>query len=217
MRMRKKKHGAERIEACSELLIKNPESLRDNPSVAFSNPKLPLCLEIGCGKGDFACGMALKYKDMNFIAVERVADVCCVALEKAMNRLNDMNSNLKFIIGNADCLNEWFGDNQFDRIYLNFSDPWPKAGHSKRRLTHRNYLEKYRKLLKNNGTLFFKTDNEGLFDFSVEEFKEFGLKIVWMTKDLHSSERANDNVMTEYERNFSQKGFKICMAEVKFP
>lgn len=217
MRMRKKKHGAERIEACSALLIKDPEKLHDNPGAVFENPNLPLCLEIGCGKGDFACGMSAKNSNLNFIAVERVADVCCVALEKAMHKFDGKSTNLKFIIGNADSLNEWFGDCNFDRIYLNFSDPWPKAGHAKRRLTHKNYLEKYKKILKKGGKLFFKTDNEGLFDFSIEEFKNFGLNILWMTKDLHVSERAEDNVMTEYERNFSQKGFKICMAEVQFP
>ena len=101
-------------------------------------------------------------------------------------------------------------------IYLNFSDPWPKAGHAKRRLTHKNYLERYKKLLKEDGRLIFKTDNVGLFDFSIESFEEFGCEIEWMTRDLHNSERAEGNVMTEYEKNFSEKGFTINSAIVKF-
>ena len=103
-----------------------------------------------------------------------------------------------------------------DILYLNFSDPWPKAGHAKRRLTHRNYLAKYKKLLKEGGLLIFKTDNAGLFDFSLEEFEAFGLEMLWQTRDLHNSERAATNVMTEYEKNFSEKGFSICSAIVRF-
>jgi tRNA (guanine-N7-)-methyltransferase len=111
---------------------------------------------------------------------------------------------------------EWFPEHSLDVIYLNFSDPWPKAGHAKRRLTHKNYLERYKKLLKEDGRLIFKTDNVGLFDFSLESFEEFGCVVEWMTRDLHNSERAADNVMTEYEKNFSEKGFTINSAIVRF-
>ena len=99
---------------------------------------------------------------------------------------------------------------------MNFSDPWPKKGHAKRRLTHRGFLESYRKVLKEGGRLVLKTDNVGLFDFSLEEFEACGLNMVWHTRDLHNSERAEANVMTEYEKNFSEKGFTICSAEVIF-
>jgi tRNA (guanine-N7-)-methyltransferase len=148
--------------------------------------------------------------------MERVRDVCCIALEKAMACKESRPDNLRFIIGNADNLEEWFPEKCLDGIYLNFSDPWPKAGHAKRRLTHRNYLAKYKKLLKDGGLLIFKTDNVGLFDFSLEEFAEFGLKTEWMTRDLHNSDRAEGNVMTEYEKNFSEKGFTINSAIVRF-
>ena len=214
--MRKKKHGEERILACAELLIQDPTVLKDDPAAAFSDKSRKLCLEIGCGKGNFAVGMAEKNTDCNFIAMERVRDVCCLALEKAMACKETRPDNLRFIIGDADNLEEWFPEHCLDVLYLNFSDPWPKAGHAKRRLTHRNYLAKYKKLLKEGGLLIFKTDNVGLFDFSLEEFAEFGLKIEWMTRDLHNSERAEGNVMTEYEKNFSEKGFTINSAIVRF-
>ena len=216
MRMRKKKHGEERILACAELLISDPSTLKDDPKSPFSDKEKALCLEIGCGKGSFAVGTTENEHDINLIAMERVRDVCCLALEKAMACKETRPDNLRFIIGDADNLEEWFPEGCLDRLYLNFSDPWPKAGHAKRRLTHRNYLLKYKKLLKAGGLLIFKTDNVGLFDFSLEEFEALGLEIVWMTRDLHNSERAENNVMTEYERNFSQKGFTINSAIVRF-
>ena len=216
MRMRKKKHGEERILACAELLISDPTVLKDDPKIPFADKEKELCLEIGCGKGNFAVGMAEKYPECNFIAMERVRDVCCIALEKAMACKETRPDNLRFIIGDADNLDEWFPEHSVDRLYLNFSDPWPKAGHAKRRLTHKNYLARYKRLLKEGGLLIFKTDNVGLFDFSLESFEEFGLETLWYTRDLHNSERAEGNVMTEYEKNFSEKGFTINSAIVRF-
>lgn len=216
MRMRKKKHGEERIRACAELLIEDPSVLKGDPQAPFADKSRKLCLEIGCGKGNFAVGTAAKDHDCNIIAMERARDVCCLALEKAMAQKDTRPDNLRFIIGDADKLEEWFPEGCLDVLYLNFSDPWPKAGHAKRRLTHRNYLAKYKNLLKEGGLLIFKTDNVGLFDFSLEEFSEFGLTVEWMTRDLHNSERACGNVMTEYEKNFSEKGFTINSAIVRF-
>ncbi len=216
MRMRKKKHGAERILACSELMIQDFEALKADPKYAFADKEKSLALEIGCGKGNFACGMSEKYHGVNFIAMEKVSDVCCIALEKAKKSGESRPDNLRFIIGDANNLCEWFPEHSVDIIYLNFSDPWPKKGHAKRRLTHRGFLEAYRKVLKEGGKLVLKTDNVGLFDFSLEEFEACGLTIEWQTRDLHNSERADDNVMTEYEKNFSEKGFAICSAEVIF-
>ena len=216
MRMRKKKHGDERIQACAELLIEDPSILKNDPTLPFADKDKKLCLEIGCGKGNFAVGTAAKDTDCNLIAMERVRDVCCLALEKAMACKETRPDNLRFIIGDADNLDEWFPEHCLDVLYLNFSDPWPKAGHAKRRLTHKNYLTRYKRILKEGGLLIFKTDNVGLFDFSLEEFENFGLKIEWMTRDLHNSERAEGNVMTEYEKNFSEKGFTINSAIVRF-
>ena len=217
MRVRKKKNGQQRIDACSELLIGNVEDLREGFAKMFDASR-PVHLEIGCGKGNFAIGMSRKYPDVNFIAMEKVADVCCVALEKAVASKDERkNDNLRFLIGDARTLEENLPENSLDCIYLNFSDPWPKSGHAKRRLTHRSFLEIYARVLKNDGILRFKTDNVGLFDFSLEEFAAFGGEIIWQTRDLHSTEKACDNVMTEYEKSFSEKGFPICSAWVRLP
>jgi tRNA (guanine-N7-)-methyltransferase len=211
MRMRKKKHGAERIEACSDLIIKDMTISDDNIKNIFGNDKsLPLWLEIGCGKGAFICGLAEKYPNVNLIALERVPDVAVLAMEKcrAAN-----HQNIRFIVGDINKLWELFGDGSIDRIYLNFSDPWPKKGHAKRRLTYRTFLEQYRRILKPDGSIFFKTDNRALFDFSLEEFRECGFRLENITYDLHNSEYSADNIMTEYERNFSEKGFPINRVE----
>ena len=215
MRMRRKKHGAERIAACSAILIEQNSAETVDPASFFSVSR-PLHLEIGCGKGDFAVGMATKHPDCNFIAMERVPDVACIALEKAMAAKDSRPDNLRFLIGDAQTLNDRFLPHTVERIYLNFSDPWPKKGYAKRRLTHRGFLEAYRTLLCEGGTLYLKTDNEGLFDFSLEEFAACGLTVEWISRDLHTSEMAADNVMTEYERSFSEKGQVIYSAHVRF-
>ncbi len=216
MRMRKKKHGAERIEACAALRISDPTQMLDGFGEIFKND-LPVHMEIGCGKGNFACGMAKANPDINFVAVERVADVCCIALEKAKASVDERErDNLRFLIGDAKILAESVKPHSLDCIYLNFSDPWPKKGHAKRRLTHRSFLDIYKNLLRDDGLLRLKTDNVGLFDFSLEEFEAVGATVIWQTRDLHASEKSADNVMTEYEKNFSEKGFSICSAWVKF-
>ncbi len=215
MRMRRKKHGTERIAACAEILIGEPSLPAPDPQSYFSAER-PIHLEIGCGKGDFAVGMSEKHSDCNFIAMERVPDVACLALEKAMRRKEARNDNLRFLIGDARNVAEWFPAHSVDCIYLNFSDPWPKKGYAKRRLTHAGFLELYRSVLREGGLLRLKTDNEGLFDFSLEQFELCGLTVEWLTRDLHRSEKNADNVMTEYERNFSQKGQVIYSAWVRF-
>ena len=216
MRVRKKKNGAARIAACSDLLIASPELLREGFGGIFPKDQ-PVHLEIGCGKGNFACGMAQKYPSVNFVALERVSDVCCIALEKAKQSAEEREGdNLRFMITDAAMLADNLPEHSIDCIYLNFSDPWPKSGHAKRRLTHSNFLKIYKKLLKEDGILKFKTDNVGLFDFSLEEFEQFGTELLFVTRDLHSEECAADNVMTEYEKNFSEKGFTINSAWIKF-
>ncbi len=216
MRMRRKKHGAERIAACSEILIAEPSIPAVDPQVYFTESR-PIHLEIGCGKGDFAVGMSSKHPDENWIAMERVPDVACLALEKAMRHKDERPDNLRFLIGDARNLTEWFLPHSVDCIYLNFSDPWPKKGYAKRRLTHAGFLELYRTVLRHGGLLRLKTDNEGLFDFSLEQFEACGLTVEWQSRDLHHSEKNEGNVMTEYERNFSQKGQVIYSAWVRFP
>ena len=216
MRVRKKKNGAQRIEACSHLLVSDLSAL-SAPDEIFENAAT-LHLEIGCGKGNFACGMAEKYPEVNFIAVEKVADVCCVALEKAVSRTEDRaRDNLRFLIGDAKFLEDTVKPHSVDCIYLNFSDPWPKSGHAKRRLTYRTFLAIYEKLLKEDGVLRLKTDNDGFFASSLEEFELYGADVFWKTEDLHATDKSADNVMTEYEANFSAKGVNIKSAWVRFP
>ena len=226
MRMRKKKHSAERIAACSGYLI--PDTPGSDPRLCFEKQS-PLYLEIGCGKGDFALGLANRNPDKNIIAVEKIPDVAMFALEKAAgikpgpDRGDEavvpgaLYSNIRFIIGDAVYLADRFPPESVERIYLNFSDPWPKKGYYKRRLTAPGFLEIYRKILIPGGELHFKTDSQDLFDWSLESFRDFGLELLFSTRDLHSSEEAAGNIMTEYEKRFSEAGMPIYSAHVRFP
>lgn len=214
MRARKKKHGAERLEAASAVRCKEAAVVLENIQAPFDAER-PVHLEIGCGKGKFACDMAAAHPDINFYAVEKVLDVMVSATERAISCADTRPDNLRFILGDADTLCEWFAPLSIDCIYLNFSDPWPKKGYSKRRLTYRRFLEIYKTLLKEGGVLRLKTDNVGLFDFSLEEFEAAGFEVLKMSRDLHASEYNEGNIMTEYETNFSSQGIPINFAEVK--
>lgn len=200
MRARKKKHGAERLAAVSGYFSEKPEINKDKVTY----------LEIGCGKGKFIIENAERNPDVDYIAVEKVPDVILLAAEKANER---QLKNVRFMIGDAKGLAEVFEPHSIDYIFLNFSDPWPKAGHYKRRLTYKTFLDVYRQILKEDGAIFFKTDNAGLFQFSLEQFTEDGWRLENVTDDLHNSEFAKDNIMTEYEKNFSEKGFSIHRLE----
>lgn len=216
MRMRKKKHSSERIEKCADLLIKYPIDLFGHEDTLFGKGT-PLLLEIGCGKGDFATGLSLKYPKFGIIAVERVPDVAMFALEKATSTINTRPDNLRFIIGNAEYITDWFSSKIFSCIYINFCDPWPKKGYFKRRLTAPSYLEKYKKIIVPGGELHFKTDNESLFDWSLKQFEESGLDLIYVTRDLHNSKFAIDNIETEYEHRFVSMGQNIFSAHIRFP
>ncbi|MBO5432739.1 MAG: tRNA (guanosine(46)-N7)-methyltransferase TrmB, partial [Clostridia bacterium] len=199
MRVKRKKHGAERLEACGNIVVKDLKAEGKTAKELFGNDN-PIRIEIGCGKGDFIVGTAAKEPDVNFLAIERVSDVLVMAAEKIKE---SGLSNIRVCCIDAKELAEIFEEGSIDRIYLNFSDPWPKSKHYKRRLTYRSFLEIYKKILKDNGAIFFKTDNRGLFDFSLEEFEAFGMRMEKLTFDLHNSEYMEGNVMTEYERRFS--------------
>ncbi len=196
MRMRKKKNGALRLNECADLLITKREDI----------PCFPITVEIGCGKGKFILETAKRNPDTNFIAMEKIPDVAMLAAEKIRD---EGITNVKFIVGDAMTLPELFREGEIERIYLNFSDPWPHNGHAKRRLTDRGFLELYKTLLTPDGEIVFKTDNRPLFDFSLEEFKYMGFDLEDLTYDLHNSEYMADNIVTEYEANFSAKGFSI--------
>lgn len=216
MRMRKKKNGEARLSACSEVILERPESPMKDPASDMGRAGSLVFLEIGAGKGGFACGMAKANPDACYFAMERVGDCVVLAVEKAKEDPS-LAENLRFMINNADNLAFIFGKGTVDRIFLNFSDPWSKKGYAKRRLTHRRYLALYSYLLKDGGRLTFKTDNVGLFDFSLEQIEAIGLKPVKLTRDLHASEWQEGNVVTEYEAAFSAQGVKINMLEIVKP
>lgn len=217
MRMRKKKNADSRIAACGEFVVEYPQDMRgiwhtlyDNSDNSESGNSPPLYLEIGCGKGDFICGMAQKYPEINFIAIEKISDVAVIALEK----VKSLNlGNVRIIINDAANLREYFSDGEISRIYLNFSDPWKKRYQHNKRLTHLSFLEMYKKILVSDAAIFFKTDNIDLFDFSVKSFRANGFDVENITYDLHSSELAEDNIMTEYEKNFVSQNVPICRLE----
>lgn len=212
MRVKKKKHGEQRLADCGDIVIKDLKNAGNTSQTLFGNSN-PLRLEIGCGKGDFIVGTASKEPNVNFLAIERISDVLVTAAEKVKN---SELKNVRVCCIDAKELADIFESGSIDRIYLNFSDPWPKSKHAKRRLTYRTFLEIYKKVLKPNGAVYFKTDNRGLFDFSLEEFKEFGLYLEKLTYDLHNSEYCDGNVMTEYEKRFSSMGVPINRVEAYF-
>ena len=203
MRMRKKKNGSARMEACGEYVLPMNE-------LSLAAKDKPLYVEIGCGKGTFLCESALRDGGAFFIGFERVFDVALLAAEKLRER---EVTNARVTVGNAAGIADMFAPHSVKRIYLNFSDPWPKARHAKRRLTYRSFLESYKKILTPDGEIFFKTDNRPLFDFSLEELRESGFHLRNITNDLHSSEWEEGNIHTEYEDNFSAKGFTINRVE----
>ncbi len=217
MRMRKKKHGAERLDACREFLLENIEEPMLAPSEALGMHGAELWLEIGAGKGGFAVKMAKSNPDVAYIAMEKVTDCIVLAAEGAKREFENGKSNLRFINDTADNLTKLFAKGTISRIFLNFSDPWSKKGYAKRRLTHERYLSVYFNLLKDGGKLRFKTDNVGLFDFSLEEIEKMGLTPDVVTRDLHASSYADGNIMTEYETAFSSQGIKINMLEITKP
>lgn len=201
--------GADDVIRESEYAIKNPETHKGNWVEVFGR-KAPLYIEIGMGKGRFIVDNALKYPDINFIGIERYSSVLLRALQK-LDELETIPSNLKFICMDAKSVEDVFEKNEVDKIYLNFSDPWPKDRHAKRRLPSREFLKRFDKVLKADGVIEFKTDNRGLFDFAVEELEPAGWKLKELTYDLHNDPKMNDgNIMTEYEEKFSSIGNPIC-------
>lgn len=216
MRMRKKKHAEDRLLACEEYLYKHEgQPLTDPALQVFGKGGAPVYLEIGAGKGGFACGVISGEPDVCYFAMERVTDCVVLAAERAKSEVGE--GSLRFLIDTADNLTRIFAPGTVDRIFLNFSDPWSKKGYAKRRLTHRRYLSVYMNLLKDGGVLRFKTDNVGLFDFSLEEIEAVGLVPDILTRDLHASQWQEGNVVTEYEASFSALGVKINMLQVTKP
>ena len=205
MRMRKNKNADARMTACSYLKIENPSEYKGKWKDAVSKGK-DIFLEIGCGKGTFITELAKQNPDKFYVAMELVPDVIMLAMEKAADLKLD---NVMFVCFNAANLTDVFEDDELCGLYLNFSDPWPKNRHFKRRLTYISFLEQYKKVIKQGGHIFFKTDNRPLFDFSLVQFNDASIPLSNVCTDLHTSMWEKDNIHTEYEDNFSAKGFKI--------
>ena len=191
-------------------VIKNPKEFRGNWTSVFGNDR-PIRIEIGMGKGRFLLNMAKTYPNINFIGIERYSSVLLRAVEKFDTEEFSDLPNIRFVCMDARELPEVFAESEVDRIYLNFSDPWPKDRHAKRRLESRQFLARYNQILKKDGTIEFKTDNRALFDFALEEVEAAGWTLNEKTFDLHADARLNEgNVMTEYEERFSAQGNPIC-------
>lgn len=208
MRIRTKKNRAARLEKV-EGLFAVLDGERIDVDASF-DAKRPLWLEIGCGKGTFAARMSARHTEVNYLAFERVIDVLLMAMEKAAG---EGCGNLRFCNCNAENLPVLLEGQRLDRIFINFCDPWPKKRNAKRRLTSPLFLEKYKALLSPGARIYFKTDNADLFDYSIEQFSSCGYTLENICRDLHSSPLNADNIETEYEKNFSEKGFKINYLE----
>ena len=190
-------------------VIKEETRHRGNWARVFGNDR-PVYIEIGMGKGRFIMNMAKAHPEINFIGIERYSSVLLRAVEKFdTDEFNEL-TNVRFICMDAREIGDVFAPGEVERIYLNFSDPWPKARHARRRLTSTEFLARYEQVLKEGGLLEFKTDNTGLFDFSLEQISEAGWTLQAHTYDLHHNEEMNrGNIMTEYEEKFSAKGNPI--------
>ena len=204
MRLRNVKGSRETI-AANPLVIQEVKEQKGHWTEVFENDQ-PLYIEIGMGKGQFIIEMARRNPDKNFIGIEKYSSVLVRALEKCEE---DAPANLRFIRMDAEEILDVFAVDEVSGIYLNFSDPWPKDRHAKRRLTYRDFWARYKEILKPEGQVIFKTDNRPLFDFSLEEVEIAGWTLENVTFDLHHSEYMEGNVMTEYEAKFSAKGNPI--------
>ena len=210
MRMRKVKWATDYLPTAN-CLVKEPSKQAGNWKKLMGTDTLHI--EIGCGKGNYSLDMAKMYKDTGFIAIEKNESAAGIAAKKYDEDTED--KHLKLIQDDASSIGEWFGPREVDVIHLNFSDPWPKSRHEKRRLTYKTFLDTYKQILPANGEIHFKTDNRGLFEYSLASFSQYGMVLnkVWL--DLHASDYEG-NVMTEYERKFSEKGQVIYRVEAQF-
>lgn len=211
MRVRNHPGAAEMLAAHPNFVISDPTLWKGKWNELFGNDH-PIHIEIGMGKGQFITGMAKAHPEINYIGVEMQVSVVSIALDKLIEQ---PLPNLKLLHVDGSALTEYFADSEVDQIYLNFSDPWPKKRHEKRRLTYKTFLAVDEQILRPNGEIHFKTDNQGLFEYSLASFSQYGmiLKQVWL--DLHQSQ-FEGNIMTEYEEKFSSKGQRIYRVEARF-
>ena len=206
MRLRKKPHTFEKLENFSDFVtIEKIDATRAGQWQNLFGNENQIFVELGTGKGDFISQLAEKNPQINFIGLEMEPTVVLAAARKVQEK---NLYNVKLFVFDINNIEEIFDENEIDRLYINFCDPWPKKRHAKRRLTYITFLQKYKKILKPRGEIHFKTDNRGLFDFSLEQFALANLKISEISYDLHANEPP-ENIRTEYENRFSAEGVPI--------
>ncbi|MFD1775660.1 tRNA (guanosine(46)-N7)-methyltransferase TrmB [Paenibacillus rhizophilus] len=216
MRLRGRKGIRESLEQQTDLVVLDPRSHKGQWAGVFGNDR-PIYVEFGMGKGQFISRMSRKYPEINFIGVDMYDELIRRAAEKARNEWEpeglETPPNLKLALANIDYAEEVFAEGELQRIYLNFSDPWPKTKHARRRLTHPRFLDKYRGLLNPLGEIHLKTDSRSLFEFSLNAFSDFGLQMTNISLDLHAGGINEEHVMTEYETKFVGQGIQIHRCE----
>ena len=228
MRMRKKRNFDSRMEACGDLLLaKGANGILNMKEAAESyralidykavfgeeRADLPVALEIGCGKGGFVIALAQANPNVNYLALEKMSNVILTPLEAVKA---EGLTNVKFLNVRAECLPCYIPEGSLDVIYLNFSTPLPKLGYATQRLTHRNFLEVYKKLLKKGGRIIQKTDNRDFFDFSIEEYTACGFTLENVSYDLHRDGNPSWNIVTEYEQKWVEQGLPIHRVEAVY-
>lgn len=211
MRVRHKPWAKDKLSAYPQYVVQTPEENKGNWQSIFEQ-KGPIHIEVGTGKGRFISEMAKANPSINYLGIEIQESVIVTALDRLIEA--DV-PNVKLMNSNAADLTTFFADNEVDRVYLNFSDPWPKTRHEKRRLTYKTFLNTYEKILVKNGEIHFKTDNQGLFEYSLWSFSQYNMLLKYISLDLHNS-NYEGNIETEYEEKFSNKGSRIYRCEVQF-
>ena len=211
MRMRRKPWARPELAQCP-YYIERADAMKGKWHTVFDDNSKPLYVELGCGKGVFVAQAALRYPDVNWIAVDIKSEMLAVGrrtIEKLFAEAGRKPENIRLVSDNISMISNAFSaEDTVDRIYINFCNPWPRGKHQKRRLTHTRQLEQYRIFLKDGGEIRFKTDDDQLFEESIPYFEETGFEIKYITRDLHA-ENLEDNIVTEHEKMFSEEGKKI--------
>lgn len=211
MRLRNKPWAEDKLASYPHLVVQNPQDWKGKWNERFGNDR-PIHVEVGSGKGKFVSEMAKQNPHINYIGIEIQTSVIVVALDKVIEA---DAPNVQLLHVNGGDITDYFADGEISRLYLNFSDPWPKKKHAKRRLTHESFLTLYEQVLVANGEIHFTTDNRGLFEYSLVSFSQYGMKLNQVWLDLHAT-GLEGNVMTEYEEKFSSKGNPIYRVEAQF-
>ncbi len=210
MRNRKRPWVKEELSKC-KFFIRNPKDFKGKWNEAYERNQ-PMHLELGCGKGNFIAELSKLHPEINFLAIDLIDDMLGLAkrnIERNFENVREVD-NVLLTAWNIEQLLEIFGENdKFERIYINFCNPWPRPRHNKRRLTHTNQLELYKKVLTKRGQIYFKTDDEGLYLASLKYFEEAGFNIIKKTDDLHKCQIFKENIITEHEKMFTEQGIKI--------